>query len=169
MTTDDAPVKNVKVNGTSVVNNNIANINYDSSLSSTSTNAVQNKVINDELEDKVNRMGDEMYNELNITETDCSIYNTVRLTHTGFVWQFIKKDTGEVLSTKNLFWSELAKEDQLTDGSVTKVGTDTVGSTTNPIYLNNGTPTACGTTTHTLTFEKSDGTTTTLNVLGTVS
>ena len=32
----------------------------------------------------------------------------------------------------------------LTDGSVTKVGTSTVGSLTVPIYLNNGTPSACG-------------------------
>ena len=32
----------------------------------------------------------------------------------------------------------------LTDGSVTKVGTSTVGSLTVPIYLNNGTPSTCG-------------------------
>lgn len=30
----------------------------------------------------------------------------------------------------------------LTDGSVTKVGTSTVGGTTTPIYLNAGVPTA---------------------------
>lgn len=37
-----------------------------------------------------------------------------------------------------------ASTSNLTDGSVTKVGTSTVGSTSKPIYLNNGTPTACG-------------------------
>lgn len=36
----------------------------------------------------------------------------------------------------------LATTAQLTDGSVTKVGTSTVGHTTKPIYLNNGIPTA---------------------------
>lgn len=33
---------------------------------------------------------------------------------------------------------------KLTDGSVTKVGTATVGSSVKPIYLSNGAPTACG-------------------------
>lgn len=37
-----------------------------------------------------------------------------------------------------------ADKSQLTDGSVTKVGTSTVGSLTVPIYLNNGTPSTCG-------------------------
>lgn len=37
-----------------------------------------------------------------------------------------------------------ADKSQLTDGSVTKVGTSTVGSLTVPIYLNNGSPSTCG-------------------------
>lgn len=37
-----------------------------------------------------------------------------------------------------------ADKTQLTDGSVTKIGTATVGSQTSPIYINNGTPTTTG-------------------------
>lgn len=37
-----------------------------------------------------------------------------------------------------------ADKSQLTDGSVTKLGTSTVGSLTVPIYLNNGSPSTCG-------------------------
>lgn len=37
-----------------------------------------------------------------------------------------------------------ADKSQLTDGSVTKIGRATVGSLTEPIYLNNGSPSACG-------------------------
>lgn len=38
--------------------------------------------------------------------------------------------------------NDKAKATALTDGSVTKVGTGTVGGTSTPIYLNSGTPTA---------------------------
>lgn len=40
--------------------------------------------------------------------------------------------------------SRKADKSQLTDGSVTKLGTSTVGSLTVPIYLNNGSPSTCG-------------------------
>lgn len=42
----------------------------------------------------------------------------------------------------NTITATYATKTQLTDGSVTKVGTSTVGSSTRPIYLNNGVPTA---------------------------
>ncbi len=42
----------------------------------------------------------------------------------------------------NVFTSTYATKTQLTNGSVTKVGTSTVGGTTTPIYLKDGVPTA---------------------------
>lgn len=44
----------------------------------------------------------------------------------------------------NVFTSTYATKTQLTNGSVTKVGTSTVGGTTTPIYLKDGVPTALG-------------------------
>lgn len=41
------------------------------------------------------------------------------------------------------YYTETEINTKLTDGSVTKVGTATVGSTTRPVYLNAGVPTAC--------------------------
>jgi hypothetical protein len=50
--------------------------------------------------------------------------------------------TSSELSTQ---LSPYALKTNLADGSVTKVGTSLVGSSTQPIYLNNGIPTQCGT------------------------
>ncbi len=49
--------------------------------------------------------------------------------------------TGNHNASYNL--ANFATKSQLTDGSVTKVGTATKGSTTKPIYLNSGVPTEC--------------------------
>lgn len=50
----------------------------------------------------------------------------------------------------------------LTDGSVTKVGTENVGSTSSPIYLNKGIPTTCTS----ITATSADILTTTRNIFG---
>lgn len=41
------------------------------------------------------------------------------------------------------YYTETEINTKLTDGSVTKVGTATIGSATRPVYLNSGVPTAC--------------------------
>jgi len=56
-------------------------------------------------------------------------------------WQ--SADTTPTASSSNLITSSGVKT-ALGDGSVTKVGTSTIGSTTQPIYLNAGVPTAIG-------------------------
>lgn len=51
--------------------------------------------------------------------------------------------TGNHNTSYNL--ANFATKSQLTNGSVTKVGTETKGSTTKPVYLNEGVPTECDT------------------------
>ena len=66
-------------------------------------------------------------------------------------WQDTKGEWLTLLDTANYaatldgrYYTESEINAMLTNGSVTKVGTATIGSAAHPIYLNAGTPTACG-------------------------
>ena len=74
--------------------------------------------------------------DLGLRVTKDKVYAQAFAKYDGKSAQFLKAD-GSVDS------NTYAKASQLTDGSVTKVGTATVGSATKPVYLNAGTPTAC--------------------------
>lgn len=68
----------------------------------------------------------------------------------------VNGETGDVTITPADIGA--AAEEALTDGSVTKVGTSTKGSSTKPIYLSSGTPTECSRTIPSITLNGSSNT-----------
>lgn len=71
------------------------------------------------------------------------------ITHGGTSAQFVKGDGSldgnnyALASALGNYYTKTEVNTKLTDGSVTRVGTATVGSSNWPIYLNNGVPYAC--------------------------
>ncbi len=77
---------------------------------------------------------------LDVLETQASTLETAVGTLSDEVDAEVARLDGEVSALE----SGKADKTQLSDGSVTKIGTTTVGGNNDPIYLQNGTPSVCG-------------------------
>lgn len=88
-------------------------------------------------------IGQYMYDRLSFSWQDTLVSSNEGLTN--ITLNSLYDEGGNKVSSTYIKTSNAATKAQLTDGSVTKLGTSTLGSTNKPIYLKSGSPTECNT------------------------
>lgn len=88
-------------------------------------------------------IGQYMYDHLSFSWQDTLVSSNEGLTN--ITLNSLYDEGGNKVSSTYIKTSNAATKAQLTDGSVTKLGTSTLGSTDKPIYLKSGSPTECST------------------------
>lgn len=78
-----------------------------------------------------------------VTENGGLYYRTQTNTSEWSAWEKILTDSNYTSTLDSRYYTESEIDTKLTNGSVTKLGTSTVGSSVKPIYLSGGTATAC--------------------------
>ena len=93
----------------------------------------------------LNRHAGNYYSQLGFSSNGALYYRSFRneAINTTKAWDKIITTANYAVTLDDRYYTEAEIDTKLTNGSVTKIGTATVGSGSRPIYLSAGVPTAC--------------------------